>query len=168
MPYSPKAIANYFLDLARANGDSISPMKLQKLVYYANGWYAGYTGNSLINEAVEAWQYGPVIPSLYHEFKRFGGGPITSKACDFDPSNLEFVEVPLPADTSILAFLANVWTSYGKYTGLKLSEMTHAQGGPWDETWKHAQGVKGADIPLSLIVEHFRVAIDKSKAAAAA
>nr|WP_256351506.1 type II toxin-antitoxin system antitoxin SocA domain-containing protein [Pseudomonas gingeri] len=54
-------------------------MKQQKLVYYSHGWHAGYTDQPLINEAVETWQYGPVIPSLYHEFKRFGSGEIVKK-----------------------------------------------------------------------------------------
>jgi len=168
MIYSPKAIANYFLELAAAQGEAISPMKLQKLVYYAHGWYAGHTGQPLINEAVEAWPYGPVIPSLYHEFKRYGSAPIRSKATDFDTVNFEFSEVQPPADESLKKFLANVWVSYGRFTPIALSTMTHAEGSPWDQTWKSAQGVKGADIPFELITEHFRAAVLKSQQKAAA
>jgi uncharacterized phage-associated protein len=166
MIYSPKAIANFFLERAASAGESISPMKLQKLVYYAHGWYAGHTGQPLINEAVEAWQYGPVIPSLYHEFKRFGSAPIGAKATEFDTVNFEFVDVPPPSDESLRRFLTNVWSSYGRYTPIALSEMTHAKDGPWDLTWRSAQGLKGADIPIDRIVEHFRAAIDRSKQSA--
>lgn len=161
MLYSPKSIANYFLDLAKANGQSVSPMKLQKLVYYAHGWFAGHTGQPLINEAVEAWQYGPVIPSLYHEFKRFGAGNITAKATDWE--GLELKEVSCPEDASLRKFLENVWTSYGQYTGVRLSEMTHAPDGPWDQTWKQSAGVRGADIPFDRIAEHFKAAAEKAK-----
>lgn len=166
MIYSPKAIANYFLDLAKEHGDSVRPMKLQKLVYYAHGWYAGHTGKPLIDETVEAWQYGPVISSLYHEFKRFGSNPITARATDF--VDFEIVEVPAPADESIKKFLRNVWASYGRYTGLTLSEMTHAEGSPWDVTWKENAGVKGADIPFELISQHFKDVLEKTKQKAAA
>ena len=161
MLYSPKSIANYFLDLAKASGQSISPMKLQKLVYYAHGWYAGHTGQPLINEAVEAWQYGPVIPSLYHEFKRFGAGSISCKATDLEGAELR--EVPAPEDPALRQFLNNVWTSYGQFTGIRLSEMTHAPDGPWDQTWKEAAGVRGADIPFDRIVEHFKAAAENAK-----
>jgi len=161
MLYSPKSIANYFLDLAKARGEEISPMKLQKLVYYAHGWYAGYTGTPLIDEAVEAWQYGPVIPSLYHEFKKFGAGSIGAKATTIE--GMEFREVPPPDDPNIRRFLENVWASYGQFTGLKLSEMTHAADSPWEETWKSAGGMRGTDIPFEKIQSHFAAAAASAK-----
>ena len=159
--HSPKSVANYFLELADAKGESISPMKLQKLVYYAHGWYAGYTQQPLIDEAVEAWQYGPVIPSLYHEFKRFGAGDIKGKAIDFDLRGP--TEVATPSDQKIRTFLENVWKSYGGYTGVTLSEMTHAIGTPWDVTWGKCPGVRGQDIPFTQIVEWFGAAVAKTQ-----
>jgi uncharacterized phage-associated protein len=163
--YSSKSIANFFIDLAKAGGEAITPMKLQKVVYYAHGWYAGYTGMPLIDEAVEAWQYGPVIPSLYHDFKQFGAGGITTKALEF--TGTEFREPPPPDDLKIRNFLHSIWTSYGQYTGLKLSELTHAPGGPWDVTWKECNGMRGTDIPFSRIASHFKSAIDTMKQKAA-
>jgi len=157
MLHSPKAIANYFLDLAQASGQGMTPMKLQKLVYYANGWYAGYTGQPLIDEAVEAWPYGPVIPSLYHEFKRYGSAEIDSRARE------EGREVQPPADTELRQFLDNVWKQYGQFTGIRLSEMTHALGSPWDLTWKAAAGVRNAGIPFELIARHFKQAADTAQ-----
>lgn len=165
MLHSPKSIANFFLDLAKASGESISPMKLQKLVYYAHGWYAGYTGQPLINEAVEAWQYGPVIPSLYHEFKQFGSTGISCKATEFDGVTLR--EVPPPQDPTIQAYLQNVWSSYGRFTGIKLSELTHSADGPWDQTWKESEGMRGVDIPFDRIAEHFKAAVETAKQKAA-
>lgn len=161
MIYSPKAIANFFIEIAKEHGESVRPMKLQKLVYYAHGWFAGHTNQPLIDEAVEAWQYGPVIPSLYHEFKRFGSNPITAKATDF--VDFKIVEVLPPKDESVKKFLRNIWTSYGKFTGITLSEMTHAEGSPWDVTRKEKAGVKGADIPFTRIADHFKEVIEKSK-----
>lgn len=166
MAYSPKSIANFFLDLAASKGEALSPMKLQKLVYYAHGWYAGYTSKPLIDEAVEAWQYGPVIPSLYHEFKQFGSAPIKCKATDFDKDAFDLRETPVPQEEEIRKFLSNVWDSYGKYTALTLSQMTHAANGPWDQAWKASNGVKGVDIPLEAIATHFRSVIERAKSGA--
>lgn len=168
MAHSPKAIANFFLELAQASGDAITPMKLQKLVYYAHGWYVGFTGNPLINEPVEAWQYGPVISSLYQEFKKYGSSPIRTKATDLDMTCFDMADVPVPEEESIRKFLVTVWNSYRKYTGITLSEMTHADGSPWAKTWQSGGGVKGGDIPLALIKEHFEVAAAKIKQKAAA
>lgn len=162
--YNPKSIANYFLELAEQQGEPISPMKLQKLVYYAHGWYAGYMHQPLINEAVEAWQYGPVIPSLYHEFKRFGAGSISRRAFDFQSDGP--TEVPPPADPEVRTFLQNVWRNYGRYTGIALSEMTHAEGTPWQKAWQSSPGMRSVDIPFSVIDEHFSAAAAKAQAGA--
>jgi len=159
--FNAKSIANYFLELAAARGECISPMKLQKLVYYAHGWYAGYTERPLINEAVEAWQYGPVIPSLYHEFKRFGSGEITGKAFEYDALGVR--EAATPADPDIRTFLQNVYNSYHMYSGIRLSEMTHASGTPWAVTWAAAKGMRGVDIPFSTIATHFKDAVRKAQ-----
>ncbi|BEP50820.1 Panacea domain-containing protein [Variovorax sp. V116] len=165
MIYSPKAVANFFIDIAKRAGEPLSPMKLQKLVYYAHGWYAGFTGSPLIDESVEAWQYGPVIPSLYHEFKKFGSGQITSKATQFT-KDFELQEVPAPSEEDIRKFLTSVWNSYGKYTGLTLSQMTHAADSPWDITWKKAGNIRSVDIPFSEIEAHFNQAVRNSTQAA--
>lgn len=154
---SPKSIANYLLDLARADGQTIDPMKLQKLVYYAHGWYAGYRNAPLIDEQVEAWPYGPVIPSLYYEFKRFGAGPILAKATEFCDGGIR--EVPPPQDPQLQMFLQNVWKSYGRFTSVALSEMTHAQGSPWEITRRSSNGMRSVDIQFVLIKNHFDAAV---------
>src|ERR1700678_4090164 len=77
MPYPAAAIANEFIRLARDSNRPLSPMKVQKLVYFAHGWFLAFTGKPLINEPIEAWQFGPVIPSLYHSLKGYGTKEIT-------------------------------------------------------------------------------------------
>lgn len=59
------AIANYFIELTKNYDNLVSPMKLQKLVYFAHGWCLAHADKPLINEKVEAWQYRPVVSSLY-------------------------------------------------------------------------------------------------------
>lgn len=55
MFYDAKSIANYFLELAAESGQRIDAIKLQKLVYFANGWYAGYTSQPLMPSVDGNW-----------------------------------------------------------------------------------------------------------------
>lgn len=167
MEYSPKAIANYFLDLGDRDGVEISPMKVQKLVYYAQAWYLGLTepDNSLVNEQVECWPYGPVFDSLFHEFKEFGNDPITRRAESWDfvtgSDGNEFLAqlTPnVPEDATVdRAFLDSVWDLYSKYSAIKLSNMTHEEGGPWHTIYTdwEKKPPRGTDIPRELIREYF-------------
>ena len=54
----------------------VSPMKLQKLVYFAHGWHLAIHNRPLVNEQVEAWKFGPVFSDLYHQIKSFGNEKI--------------------------------------------------------------------------------------------
>src|SRR5437762_397203 len=85
--YSARALANTFLELAKEEGKSLSPLQLQKLVYYAHGWNLGIRNAPLIDAPIEAWRFGPVVQSLYHEFKEYGNNPITSPAQDLRIKN---------------------------------------------------------------------------------
>lgn len=156
-PYDTLAVANYFLEKARGQGQGIDPMKLQKLVYYAHGWHLAITGKPLIDEPVEAWPYGPVIPSLYHEFKHYGRQPIGSLATRFD--GVEFVAPCLSSgDHETAAILSRIWETYGRLTGVQLSNLSHEDGSPWQITWDRAEKMgkrRGVDIDDELIKSHF-------------
>ncbi len=162
MPYPAKAIANEFLELAARDGKKLTPMQLQKLVYFAHGWYLAITGEPLINEHVEAWQWGPVIPSLYNEFKRFGNQPITDLSrvvkvsggkVGYVPLRLEDPDNPQKAEFA-RQLINRVWQIYGKFTASQLSEMTHAPDSPWSQTPN--KEIRGTDIPEELIKTYFQ------------
>jgi uncharacterized phage-associated protein len=160
MIYSAKSIANQFLNLANQTGENLTPMKLQKLVYYAHGWYAGLTKNRLINEEIEAWKFGPVIPSLYHQFKQYGASPIEKKATECIGFTLTEVEPPI--NYEINQFIKNIWDAYGGFTAIKLSDMTHAPDSPWDKTFKKSTTIN-CDIPFELIKSHFEQAVESNR-----
>ena len=149
MNYTPITIATYFLQKEEQN-KTITPMKIIKLVYIAQGWYLALTeGNSLINEKAEAWKYGPVIPSLYERFKSFGSNIITDIP-KVSTSNLT------KNDTDILD---DVWNNYGNKSGIQLSGKTHEPGTPWSKIWEKAkETTKKEDliIPNSLIMQHYK------------
>jgi uncharacterized phage-associated protein len=171
MPYDTKAIANYFLDLAQAEGKPLSPMKLQKLVYFAHGWYLGLTGKPLLDEAVQAWSFGPVIQSLYKEFLEFG-------ACDIDriARTRVFTESPDILDWKwsyhepslkessnkdkdfVEHLLKRIWEVYSGYSAAQLSNLTHEPGSPWDQVSKkyNSKIPKYETIPEEAILSYFQ------------
>ena len=170
MGYPAKAVANAFLEIAREHGATLTPLKLQKLVYISHGWSLGLTGTPLvIDEHPEAWQYGPVFPSLYHEFKEFGKGQIAKKASELDFNgpgfSFQVVEPEIPEDDTLTwSLLKRVWDAYGKFGGIGLSELTHQAGTPWAQIRNGSGGIKNADIPDDLIAAHYRELRDRNLA----
>ena len=72
MPYLAVAVGNLFLKIAESAGESLDPMKIQKLVYFGHGWHLEYGLGALSAEHVEAWRWEPVFPGLYHRIKIWG------------------------------------------------------------------------------------------------
>jgi uncharacterized phage-associated protein len=133
MPYKAKSIANAFLTLANRDGYKVDPMKLQKLLFYANGYYiAENDGEPLINEYFEAWDYGPVAPTVYYEFREYRNSPIPRFAYTWDERLARQIVAPQPVDDpKAESVIAWVWEQYRDFSGLQLSHMTHKSGGPW-------------------------------------
>lgn len=161
MAYDAKAVANYFLDLAAESNETLTPMKLQKLVFFAHGWHLAIYGTALLDEQVEAWAFGPVVPTLYHEFKHVGNQIIVDKASTGLFRNGKFaIDVPsIPEnETRATELLKRVWEVYSKYSAIQLSNMTHAPGTPWERVIREHGGrvPKSTDIPEQYIVDYFR------------
>ena len=140
MPYEPHNVANNLLQIAKRNGEDLSPMKLQKLVYFSHGWNLGLGHGPLSTEEAQAWQWGPVFPSLYQAVKTWGSGailqPITRVVIQpRRPGQRRKREVITPYidedDEFTLALLQRVWEVYGGMTAMQLSTLSHKEDGPW-------------------------------------
>ncbi len=107
---------------------AITPMKLQKLMYYVCRDYVHTTGQMPIGEEFEVWQYGPVLPSVYAEFKSFGARPITCYAKDANGEACQVSEKKNPVLTKVLD---RVWAEYKNFSGIELSQKTHQKGSGW-------------------------------------
>lgn len=119
-------VANYFLSLADEDiGDSISNLKLQKLVYYAQGFSLALLGKLLFSEEIEAWAHGPAIPALYKKFKVHGADAIKK------PEDLDFSKF----DDDTKCLLNQVYEQYGQFSAWKLRDMTHGEE-PWQRAFK--------------------------------
>ena len=156
MPYNSFAIANYFIELATSHGKALTPMKLQKLVYFAHGWHLAIKNSPLIDEQVEAWSYGPVIPSLYRKFREFGDQSVT-EAVGPSRTRAKIQDDP-EFNTSTKPLLDRVWEVYGNHSAIQLSNMTHVPGTPWRSVQDSYNGKppKGTDIPSDVIKKYFR------------
>lgn len=155
MPFTAAAIANEFLSLARQEGEMISPMKMQKLVYFAHGWHLALTGKPLLIESIQAWKYGPVINSLYHKLKKFGSGAINVPISMGIDSFYARLDQEGTAEEVYVArqIIQRVWREYRRYSPLQLSALTHAVGSPWNQI----QGKEHhTPIPNKLIQEYFQ------------
>lgn len=145
MSYNVHTIANYFLYLDQQhNGDGISNLKLQKLVYYAQGFYSAIFDRPLFTENIEAWTHGPVVSDLYQTYKNHGSSLI--------PANQE-MEPPM-IDNKSLELLNEVYDVFGQYSAWKLRDMTH-EDKPWIDHENDA-----STIPLSEITSHFKTRLN--------
>jgi uncharacterized phage-associated protein len=134
-PYSSKTVANTIIKASqRFEIKALTPMKLQKLVYYCEAWCLALNGNSLITDEIEAWTYGPVISDIYHEYKGFGDTPVDSLANELAIVNgqLSLSEPVVPdEDFESLGLIQSVLERYGSLSAIQLSNMTHQDGEPW-------------------------------------
>src|ERR1700730_5601623 len=138
--HSPLAIANEFIKRALAAGKKLTPMQLQKLLYLAHGWNLAVTGNPLIDDKFEAWEWGPVNRRLYEALRAFGAQPVDRLLHWGEDSPFSSGE---PAGVAIQemtdeegAVIDRSWRAYGDYPAFALSALTHEQGTPWAKTYR--------------------------------
>lgn len=123
MPHSAKDIAKSFLTLTNPDYDDyLSNLKLQKLLYYAQGLHLSLYHKPLFQEDILAWQYGPVVPEVYREYRDYRGAiPVPE---NFSNDYLQKEEFDL---------IQEVYQVFGQFSAFKLVEMTHNEP-PWKTT----------------------------------
>jgi uncharacterized phage-associated protein len=143
--HDSRQVANEILKVAGAHGQSLTPMQLLKLTYIAHGWSLGLYGDPLISDEIQAWEYGPVIPSLYAAVKDFRDQPVHGLIAAND-------EPPLSdADKKVIRQVVQI---YGAKSGPALSRLTHAPGTPWAQVYE--PGSWGLRIPNDIIEDHYQ------------
>ena len=151
MPISADAVANYFIERSQGR---LTHMQLQKLVYISHG-YALASGQPLIENAIEAWEYGPVIPALYHKLKQWGAKPVADVVRASGPAGRESVP-RVPEDYELRPILDKVYETYGKLSGFELSTITHRPDTPWSRAAAQGTLRAGPRIPDPTIAEHYK------------
>jgi len=132
---TPNTIAKYFLVKSRDDGDLVSPLKIQKLVYYAYVWFLVNKNKKLFNEKIEAWPNGPVIPSLYKQLKRYGSSPINVEEFTKVKDENEYNNLTNLIPKNVRNLLDKVYSKYMTLTPFELVMLTHSEK-PWKEARK--------------------------------
>jgi len=119
-------VANLFLKWANRDGDLITNLKMQKLVYYAQAWHLVYFKEILFKNTILAWDFGPVVPDVYHEFKCFSSSPIKYKESGEEENGFGKEQIK---------FLNACYGTFIKYSAFELVNMTHNED-PWKDAYK--------------------------------
>ena len=128
---SPLVVSNELIKKAQnENIVDLTPMKLQKLLYFTAGHYAAKTSESLFPESFMVWQYGPVLASVYYEFSSFGSQAITLYAANAQ-GQVETLNPNYAGNIPIYTAINEVWEKYKGHTGPQLSNLTHKANAPW-------------------------------------
>lgn len=140
-----REIADWLLAWAEHNDAPVSNLKMQKLLYYAQGHHLGDHDEPLFHDDLQAWAHGPVVPSVYRAFKTSGNEPIDPDDAlgdDFDWGDYRDVE----------AHLIKVWNTYGHLEAWSLRERTHREA-PWQDAFE--DGVRNIIIPKDELKKFF-------------
>lgn len=95
----------------------VTPLKLQKLLFYSQVWYFAKRGRLLFSDDIEAWVLGPVVRNVWNEFRFMRRGNIINERYAKDVS----------ISDDVYHHLSEIWNVYGGYTGLELVDLTHEE-----------------------------------------
>lgn len=132
-------VALFFITLANEiadqdGGDDMTNLRLQKLLYFAQGYYFAKYGEPLFDADFEAWQLGPVAPEAYQQYAHFGRNFIRASQ-KFDRNTLTEQE---------FNFLMDFIAVYGDKSTSALVQESHQKGSPW-----YTAAMKGSHVPMS-------------------
>ncbi len=126
---------------------AINSIKLQRLLYFAQGWFLAMYERPLFDEKIEAFRYGPVCIDIREQFLQYGTGNISSTGAADHCDDL------LP----VVAFLSVIWEVYGKKFNLvQLSRLANDEEGPWYKTIAENPGRKHLNVSEELMKIYFK------------
>lgn len=145
--YDPRYIANQFIEPAAENDTPLTHLQIQKLVYFAHGWSLALNNTALVRQQFLAWRFGPVSRPIYDSLSKYRGNPIYRPISPVDETSLNSPSKHVITETYRL---------YGALSGMELTRLTHAHGGPW-----HQMRLEGREvIPDLVIKKHFKRVLD--------
>jgi uncharacterized phage-associated protein len=112
---SAKDVSTYII---QKSSEPISNLKLQKLLYYVQGWSLALKDKAAFNDRIEAWVHGPVVPAAFYEYRRFGWNPIDVGTATASISQDEMTHID------------DVLSIYGEHTATELESSSHEES-PW-------------------------------------
>jgi uncharacterized phage-associated protein len=176
---SAVAVANWLIDKNRTDPSDLTPLKLQKILYFAQGWHLAYFDYPLFEEPIEAWKYGPVVSSIYFALSsrirnEVITEPIKGPIVHDGVYSEGIPEMKFPDADSEL-FMQSVWKTFSKKKAWELVSMTHINGSPWKQVVNSRKNKEfdtdsewygeshNAIIPIDLMRSHFKAIKDQSE-----
>ena len=130
--------------LCKAGGWQLSNLQLQKILYILQVLHLGINSKPLFQAKFEAWNYGPVVPEVYHRFKLFGNKPVQEWAFPRIDENIPQTD---------LSFIAEASSALSKLPPFKLVALTHRKGTAWEQNYE--PGIWDICIPESDMRQEF-------------
>ena len=139
-------IADCLISMASSDLDNndMTNLKLQKLLYYIQGTCLSLHGQKMFQQPIVKWQYGPVVPEVYHKFKHYGNQTITFE----EPIDPKFL------DANQMDVLKSVFDYFGKFSATTLMNFTHNES-PWNSVEMREE------ITDKLLIEYFDTIVVK-------
>lgn len=137
--YMAADIANFLVFLMSGTCEDLTNMKLNKLLYYAQGHYLQKYDRPLFEDKIEAWTHGPVVKEVYRAYKRYSDQCIST----YDPARIDLI------DDDVKSYLVDIAREYGRYTASTLRNMTHRPKTPWSMV------EEGGEITPQMMREYF-------------
>lgn len=123
--YRALTVAEHIINRCNKLGRPISNLKLQKILYFVQAEFLVATGHVCFAEEIEAWDFGPVVPVVYHRYKVYGSASIpyflTGTICRIPTKDIEIMD--------------GIIDECAKYSASKLVEITHNQT-PWKKAYR--------------------------------
>lgn len=129
--------------------EGLTHLKLQKLLYFAQGLSLAINDDIIFSDKIEAWEHGPVIKSVYNEFSKKGRKEIT---LDDAPSNIDIIN-KIESDSNVKTILNLTYDNFAIYTAWQLRNLTHQKGSPWYQVYFPG---KNKEIYPNLIKDYFK------------
>jgi uncharacterized phage-associated protein len=138
-----KQISSYVISLTQNNPEeNLTNLKLQKILYYLQGYYLALYNESLFDDEIESWRYGPVISDVYHTYKGYGNNSIIIPEIDL---KFDFIL------ENQKKFINKVYYYYRQFSAIKLMELTHNEK-PWLTTFGRVQ-IMSQDLLKEFFIE---------------
>jgi uncharacterized phage-associated protein len=153
MPYSAISIALAFTLKGIEERKFVTQMKLQKLVYFAHGVHLAKYNTPLINEQIEAWKYGPVVPDIYRYYKLYGSNLISD--IGLLPVNESALSIAF--DKHAQDSINYTWKVLKDIDPIVLSQWTHIKHSPWGEVFQ--PNITNIPIDNDSIKNYFKLLI---------
>lgn len=146
--YNALSVARYIIDYCNEQGMGVSNLKLQKILYFVQAEFLVSTPNSrpCFRDKIEAWDFGPVVPNVYHQYKIFGSASIPPR---INERLTPYLEEILPADQLKINAIVD---ETSRYSASQLVAITHHQT-PWMSAYR--RGFNN-EITNESILEFFR------------